>query len=472
MGNRKNRFISSILKVSFSNLVSLFSGIIVGFLVPKMMGLEGYANYKVYTLYLTYLALLSLGVGDGLYLKFSGTDKEALNVEQIKSYLHKYYIQLSVFASVSIIGALAFSGGEYRFIIMALALVIVSSQITAIHQNLSIITMRFNEYSTRVVTKSILSSILVLVLFAVYCFNGNEISYKLYVGGVVVIDYILAIWYVWSYKEFNSGKVSSKINYDIRYTDLILIGFPLLLSNMAGTIFLNLDRQFVSILFEKEDYAIYAFAYNMLTLITTMTSAVSIVLFPSLKKQENIQIKSSFESHFMLFSMIVPLMLLIYYPLCMVVTVFLPKYYLSLTILRIVLPGVMLSASVSVIFINYYKMENKVQTYFLKTVICIVLSAGLNYAAYVLTKKYEWISWASIGSLLIWYLMALFYFIRKYGIAWKRNFTYIVSSMALFYFVTGIIENQVVSGICYCICVLVLLIIMYQKEVMGLIKKR
>ena len=68
------KFLKNIMKVSMSNIMSLLSGILVGFIVPKMMGMEGYANYKIYTLYLTYIALLSLGLGDGIYLKFSGVN--------------------------------------------------------------------------------------------------------------------------------------------------------------------------------------------------------------------------------------------------------------------------------------------------------------------------------------------------------------------------------------------------------------
>lgn len=466
-----NGFVDNILKVSFSNVISLMSGVLVGFIVPKMMGLEGYANYKIYTLYLTYLALFSMGVGDGLYLKFSGIDRENMDAQQISHYLHIYYHQLLILASVAFFSACAFAKGEYRFILISLALVIVSSQITAIHQNLSIITSRFNEYSTRVVTKSLLTSFLVIVLFIIYRINGNEIAYRLYIIGVVIIDYILAIWYMITYREFNFRKNRIKIVYELKYYELIIIGFPLLLSNMAGTIFLNLDRQFVSVLFEREDYAIYAFAYNMLTLITTMTSAISIVLFPSLKKIQNMDIRASFNKHFTMFTMIVPLSLLVYWPLYYVVCGFLPKYISSLAVFRIVLPGVMLSASVSVIFINYYKIENAVNRYFVKTVLSIGISAILNYIAYSATKSYESISWVSIISLMIWYGLILRLFVKKYNILWKKNFIFMFSCMCIFYLITFFIKNVPISCILYCVILVVLVKSFYWQESCDLIKQ-
>lgn len=458
-------FLNNIIKVSFSNLISLFSGVLVGFLVPKMMGLDGYAYYKIYTLYLTYIALLSFGVGDGLYLRFSGTDKDKLNVQQLRHYLHVYYVQLVAFSAIAFLCACIFARGEYRFIMIALAMIILPSQITAIHQNLSIITSRFNEYSTRVVTKSILTSVLVLVLFVLYRLNGSEIAYQIYIIGVVAIDYVLAIWYMITYKDINFSKSTGKIKYNLKYKDLIYMGFPLLLSNMAGTIFLNLDRQFVSVLFIHKDYAIYAFAYNLLTLITTMASAVSIVIFPSLKKIQNIDVKKEFSKHFTLFTIIIPLSLLVYFPLCFVVSVFFPKYYLSLEVFRIVLPGIMLSASVSVVFINYYKIENRIKTYFAKTVGSILVSAVLNYFVYLVFKSYESISWASIVALLTWYLLALSYFVKKYNITWKKNTCYVLCCMVLFYLITTIIHNNVVCFFFFAVVLLLLMFLFYRNEI-------
>ena len=42
-----NRFLGNIFKTFSSNVVSLLSGILVGFFIPKMMGVIGYANYKI-----------------------------------------------------------------------------------------------------------------------------------------------------------------------------------------------------------------------------------------------------------------------------------------------------------------------------------------------------------------------------------------------------------------------------------------
>ena len=453
----------NILKAFGSNIASLISGILVGFVVPKMMGIEDYANYKIYTLYVIYLALFSLGLGDGLYLKFSGIDKDQLNQDAISYYLHRYYLQLFVFFVPAFLFSLFFADGEYKFIFCSLCLTLITSQITSVHQNLSVLTSRFNEYSFRVIIKSILTILFVLILFLIYKFFNYTIGFRIYIVGVVLIEFLLAIWYIFSYKSFNFHKSNFKPCKDDRYISLLLLGFPLLVSNMAGSIFLNLDRQFVSLLFSKNDYAVYAFTYNMLTLITTMTSAISLVLFPSLKQKKDLDVKSTMDYYGELFALFIAASLMVYFPLYIFVPYFLPKYALSLEIFRVILPGIMLSSFVSVVFINFYKYDKKVINYFIRTLISIVVSAFLNYFAYLIFKDYIFISCASIIALIFWYVLTESYFIKKYKTTWKKRSAFLLLVMVSFYLITYFVNNVYIGFLSY-VLVYVSLVLLFYRE--------
>lgn len=435
-------FFKDVFRVSFSNAVSLLSGVIVSFLIPKMMGLVGYANYKIFTIYLNYLPLLSLGLGDGLYLKYSGISKEELDCNLIRYYLRKYYIQLICFFSIMIIATLLIVPEGSKFICVALAFTILTSQITAVHQNLSVLTSRFNEYSTRVISKSIALAAFVLLLYAIYLIKGCEISYQTYVIGLIIVEMALSAWYVITYKEFNFGGNEIKPSEDQSYRKILMLGFPLLVSNMAGSIFLNLDRQFVSILFCKEDYAIYAFAYNMLTLISTITSAVSLIIFPQLKKH-SIRIDNSLSRFMGIFSIFLSFCLISYYPLCWVVARFLPNYIGSLEVFRIVLPGLVLSSAVTVIVANFYKLEGEVKRFFWITISAIVLSIVLNYAAYRIFGTYQSISWVSLLALLYWYGVSMAFFIRKYRIRFWKNLCYVLTSGICFLLISSFVKGTI-----------------------------
>lgn len=464
--SKMNKTIYSIFKMSASNILTLISGVLSGFLIPRVMGLEDYALYKTYTLYSGYLTLLTLGVGDGLNLRFAGCEKEDLDKPLMAYYLHMYFFQLGIMFTISVVFALFFLPRDYRFIGIALSATLIFGNIVSLCQNLSLITSRFDEYSIRTIIKSCCTSVFVIILFALNILCNIEMNYKLCIVGTVVIEAVLAIWYVWTYRDigFIKGKRLSSGG-AFSYSHLIALGFPLLLSNMAGTLFLSLDRQFVSILFDKKDYAVYAFAYNMLSLITVMTSAVSLVLFPSMKKMKEIDVKLSLERFCVFFLIAVSMCLLVYFPLCLVVKRFLKKYVLSLEILRIVLPGILFSSLISVILINFYKLENQVGRYFFLTAISIVVSAILNLVAYKLTKSYFAISWASIISLILWYIFIIGYFVRKHRIRCVKFSIYALVIMICFYLITGTGINIVFQWVLYLFCSLAFSFMLYKKEI-------
>lgn len=462
----------SVFKVSFSNIISLLSGILVGFVIPKIMGIVGYADYKTYTLYLSYIPLLSLGLGDGLYLKFSGTDRDKLNENQIRYYLHRYYLQLVIIFWPALFASLFIVSDDFKFVCVALSFTILSSQITAVHQNLSVLTSRFNEYSTRVITKALLTALFVILLLIKYRLTGTEISYQEYIIGILMIDFVLAGWYIYTYKKFNFGLVDRQ-RVDLHsYSHILSLGFPLLVSNMAGSIFLNLDRQFVSVLFSKEEYAVYAFAYNMLTLITTMTSAVSLVLFPALKKNANLNVGETLEKYVGPFNMCVGFFLTCYFPLNWFIPLFLPKYYNSLEIFRVVLPGLIVSTSVSVIFVNFYKLENKVKLYFLLTMFAIIFSGASNFIAYKCFQSYIAISWASILSLFVWYFVTILYFKKKYSIRIVKNVFYMIVTGGCFYLITGVFNSYLLGAVLYLIVYCMSSFFFYKREITLLFYNR
>lgn len=45
--------------------------------------------------------------------------------------------------------------------------------------------------------------------------------------------------------------------------EIYKVGMPLLIVGLVSTLILNLDRQFVSALFSKQDFARYSFAYSL-----------------------------------------------------------------------------------------------------------------------------------------------------------------------------------------------------------------
>ena len=57
------------LNVFIANIINLIISLFTGFVLPKLLSVESYANIKLFQLYITYIGILHFGVADGMYLK-------------------------------------------------------------------------------------------------------------------------------------------------------------------------------------------------------------------------------------------------------------------------------------------------------------------------------------------------------------------------------------------------------------------
>lgn len=467
----KSNTLKNISYVSISNIIVLIAGVLVGFLLPKIVGVTDYGYYKTYTLYATYIGMFHFGITDGIYLKYGGFDYSSLDRDRFLFYTKAFSVIEFSIAVFILFMSLALAKGEYRFVFSFLAAYLLFHNITGYYQGISQATSRFVELSSRNVIQSVLICIAVITLWIIKCFFVPLATYKTYIVLYTIIIAILTIWYVYTYRDISVGKYRAALWKDI--PRFIKIGFPLMLANLCSSLILTLDRQFVNILFNKETYAVYAFAYNMLSLVTTATSAVSMVLYPKLKQTDKDTLKTQYDVLVSAITCVVFFSLIVYFPLGIFVNWFLPKYSESLNIFRIIFPGLAVSSAITIVMHNYYKTLGINFSFFIKSIIALVVSGIANYIAYVLFKTTTAISVASIITILFWYILVEAYFIRNYHIKWIKNLAYLFIMMISFYLITCI-NNLVIAAVIYgIVCVLISYVFNKQtlKLFLGRLKK-
>lgn len=429
--------LKNIIIVAFSNITKLFAGVLVGILLPKIIGVTDYGYYKTFTLYGVYVGLFTIGITDGIYLKFGGSSYESLNKKSFRFYSRFFFLLQIIFSGIVALISLFFLSGEYRFIFLCLALYLFFFNITSYFQIISQITGHFNELSVRNLLQSLLQSGAILLLF----FSSNSSdqgSYRLFTTIYVVITGFLALWYIFTYRDIVFGERNRLANEKDSLKTLITIGVPLLISNLSMLLLLSLDRQFVNVLFDTDTYAVYAFAYNMMSLFTTALAAISVVIYPTLKRTTADTLKASYSKLIFSILSLSFLGLAIYFPLTAFVPWFLPKYGGSLIIFRIIMPGLAISSSVTIVMHNYYKVLGENLRFFKNCLIVLLTSFAANLIAYLVFGTTESISIASIGVLVIWYMLSESLFVRQYKTRWSINALYAILMIIAFYAITAI----------------------------------
>lgn len=451
--------------VAFSNIIKLISSILVGFVIPNILGLTNYGYYKVFILYLTYIGLFHFGFIDGIYLKYGGKNYEELERPKFRTY-SRFLLNLeAIIAIIGIFITVLFAEEDRKIIFVLLFLNLIAVNLTTYYQFISQITSRFKEYSTRLVILSIMNIVIVGVMYLLHISD-----YRIYIGLIVSVNYLLLFWYVYTYKEITFGK-QQKVK-DSKHEILFYFrtGIPLLLANLASTFVITVDKQIVEILFPVETFGVYSFAYSMLAMITVVVSAVGVVLYPTLKKTNLQNLPHNYAILNKLIIIIVLIGLVGYFPLLWIIPRYLSDYIDSLNIFRIALPGLVLTSSISAIKHNFFKITSRNSAFFLIGLAAIFINIALNLSFYYIYGTTVSIATSSVIGISIWYVTTEIYMIKKYRVNWISNAILAFTGMSGFYLIT-LIENYIIAGLSYTIFIL-LLILMNYKSILSFVKSK
>lgn len=445
--------------VTFSNVVKLVSSILIGFIIPNILGVTNYGYYKVFTLYLTYIGLFHFGFIDGIYLKFGGVDYKDLSRSKFRSYFKFLLLFELLIAIVGITVIQLWMNGDRAFIFTLLLINLIAINLTTYFQFISQITSRFREYSSRLI---ILSFTNIIIVGIMYYFGLS--SYKFYSGLIVLVNFLLLFWYVYTYRQIVFGKSESLSESKNDIIDYFKIGIPLLVANLASTFVMTVDKQIVELLFPVEEFGVYSFAYSMLVMVTVVVSAVGIVLYPTLKKVSIESIPNYYHKLMRIIIVVVLFGLFGYFPLLWVVPKFLPNYVGSLIIFRIALPGLLFTSTITAIKHNIFKITNKNVHFFWISFLAIITNIVLNLAAYYFYGTKESIAITSIIGLGLWYASTELYIIRTHHVKWRLNCLLILLGLSLFYILSGI-QNYVIAGFIYVVFTMLITGTIYIKEI-------
>jgi O-antigen/teichoic acid export membrane protein len=458
----KNKFLKSVMKVLFGNLTTIVSGVVIGFLLPMLISVSDYGYYKTFTLYMSYIGCFALGMIDGINLNYAGTSYNELNKKEFRLYYKVLLILQFMISLLIIIFAILFFSGNLRIIFVVLGLIIIPNNLSGYFQQISQATQRFNEYAIRNIVKSI-GNIVILIIMFIMLKTGHSVSYVHYIVLFLVINVLLFVWYIITYRDIVFGQSET---FKCDRTKILLFiknGFPLMISNLCATLILTIDRQFVSVLFSKEQYAIYAFAYNLLSLITVAISSISIVLFPMLKQEAVSNLSKKYNMYVSLILLLVGTMLVAYFPLVALIRIILPKYSESLIYFRIMFPSLLGSSAVTVIMHNYYKSMGKNLLFFKKSMVILIMSIIANTIAYSISRNMISFSIATIVITLLWYIYAEQTLVRTIMTKSLKNTIYYIAVCIVFYFSTFLVNNLLLSSILY-IIVFFIISVLLQKD--------
>lgn len=343
---KKNMLVSVTAQV-----ISVIVSFIINLILPKYISEYQYAYWQTYLLYVGYVGILHFGLLDGIVLRYAQFDFEELDKPRIRS---QFISLLSISSIFSIIGifssALFVKAVDMKYVFVFAAIGIVTRNIFTYTSYSFQITNRIDKYASMIISYRLFYGIIVLGMIVIgikdfywYCIADlcSDI-FGVFIGSL-------------NNKGLYWGKtLRLKETLDELFSN-ISAGFMLMVANWSSIFLTGSARLIIQWHWDELTFGKISFSFSVSNLFLTFVTAISVVLFPSLKRSDPkklsqiyIQIRDSV-------SPLLLLLLILYYPGCLILEKWLPAYNESLLYLGILLPIIVFTSKVSLLTNNYLK---------------------------------------------------------------------------------------------------------------------
>jgi O-antigen/teichoic acid export membrane protein len=365
-------------------IVSLISAFFLHIIIPKFIDEYQYALWQMYLLYTSYVGIFHFGLLDGIVLRYSQFDYESLDKNRLGS---QFIVLLSintVICIILIIISLKFSNSFKIALGIFISLSIVITNVYTYTSYIFQITNRINRYAQLVIIQKIVNGLLV-ILILLFCRNKF-----FFICISELFSLLVSIIYCARYNKglYYSNNIIIK-DIIIEYKLNISAGIFLLFANWSSMLLIGGAKMVIQWHWGEIVFGKIAFSISVTNLFLTFINAISIVLFPTLKRIEEKRLPSIYIKIRNLISPILFFFLLLYFPVYSILKIWLPLYKDSLIYLGILMPIIIYTAKVYLLTNNYFKAFRKEKVMLYINLISVFTSFAFSFLfAYIFNNLY------------------------------------------------------------------------------------
>ncbi|MGM0123416.1 hypothetical protein IGI37_000782 [Enterococcus sp. AZ194] len=450
-----------------ANSITLVISVIITLVLPRKLGVSNYGFYQLYLFYTSYASIFHFGLPDGIYLKLGGEYYEQLDKNMLKGQFTILSIMSILLGCISIF-FFGFSNDSTKKMVLSLS--ILSIVMTNLKVYLLFIlqtTNRIKEYAkyTRLDRILFFCSSIFYVLFI-----GN--NYTVVIGLDIMAKSVVLFLLMIVMKDIfvHTGLIKWK-NALFEAINNILIGSKLMLSYVAGILIIGIIRFSIELKWSIEDFSKVSLVLSLSNMMMTFINAVSVVLFPILRRMDEKSQKDIFSSFR---NILVPLSfvsLILYYPLQIFISYWLPSYQDSIFYMGVLFPIFIYEGKVSLLSNTFLKTFRKEKTILLINIISLSMSIIMAIVS-IAINSLTFAVFSILFVIIIRSNLSELYVTKLLDV--KYNYLILFELMMTFGFVLlNISFNKVVAFFCYSLLVVAYLCITKDKirNSISIIKK-
>lgn len=374
------KFASNLTYAFLAQFLSLMLSVLMSLIVPKLLGVEQFSYWQLFIFYSGYVGFFHLGLSDGIYLRYGGTELDKMDRPLLGSQLR---MMVAIHVVVSIVGIIVLSfipmESDRKFVWVLTAVYMV---VTNAFWFLGFVYQAANQTKNYSIATIISKIFFTICVFALMVFQPD--NFQIYVFLYVLAQGVALVYCVCKGKTFvfskqiSIKKTLSEMFYNAQ------IGINLTFSNLASSFILGVGRAMIDTTQGISSFGIVSLAISLTNFFLQFISQVSMVLFPMLRQFEKEKMKKVFMLVRSGISYLLCAILILYVPIKYVLGMWLPQYKLSLEYLAILLPLCIFDGKMQLLYNTYLKVLRKEKILLFINVISLGISAGLcSIGAYV-----------------------------------------------------------------------------------------
>ncbi|MDO4617446.1 MAG: hypothetical protein Q4B03_08320 [Lachnospiraceae bacterium] len=352
MNTEKTRFKKNLYIAIVSQLVSSGAGITISFIVPRFLGVREYGFWQLFLFYVAYVNAASLGLFDGLYLKRGGDDYDTLDTSLIGTEW-RLHILLQILIGLVL-----------AVIVLRLDLEI-DRKVVLLTCCFCIPIINSNDYIGKLlqaVNRTSLYSVSV-ILFNAMWFVGVAVMYaaRWYSYKIIVLAYVIGHILAGIYLNYHAKNILfaprcriSEVISDMK--ENIRVGICLFAAGYASSLIIGSVQFLVDRSWGIEVFGKVSFALSITYFFLRFISQVSMVLFPALRRIDEQQSVDIYISLNKSLDLLLPIILMGYFPIKLILSIWLPQYRESMNFLLYILPICIFDGKMQLLFDTYYKV--------------------------------------------------------------------------------------------------------------------
>lgn len=458
----RKKMASNVITVLLAQCISIIVSFVLGLVVPKYIDEYQYAYWQTFVLYFGYIGVVPLGLLDGIVLRYSQYDYEELDKRKIATEF-RVLILWGIFVAIMICFFSAiFADGEYKYVAMLVALAIVVHFFYSFNYTVFQISNRINNYSTVVIIQRVIYALLVILTLVI---KSN--------------------WFVWIclseiIGELIGGLISVPKNRGLYLTRGMTLketfketwlnvssGILLMVANFSSNFLIGGAKMVIQSRWGTLTFGKVSFSFSVTNLFLTFVTAISVVLFPSLKRMKQEELPQLYSEIRGVISPILFLALLMYFPVARILEVWLPKYTESLTYLGVLLPIIIFSSMVNLLTNNYLKAYRKEKVMLLINVFCVVLGFGSALACAYIVNNFGLLLFSVVFVIILRSILSEIIVGRM--IDRKGTKDYIMEILMTITFIVSTRYFGLCVGFIIYLCAFIVYVIVYRQDVFFLL---